>query len=68
MLQLRQQSYRPLWRKSSRSVSNGECLEIAVFPGHVAVRDSKNPADVVLRCTPAQWRALIKVVEADQAR
>ena len=67
MLQVRQQSCRPLWRKSSRSVNNGECVEVAVFPADIAVRDSKNPAGVVLRCSPAQWRAMIKAVKADQA-
>jgi hypothetical protein len=33
-----------LWRRASRSASNGgECVELASAPGVVAVRDSKDP-------------------------
>ncbi|MFB4297753.1 DUF397 domain-containing protein [Actinomadura sp. NTSP31] len=32
------------WRKASRSASNGgECVELAVLPEGVGVRDSKDP-------------------------
>jgi len=32
------------WRKASRSnTTGGDCVELAAFPGRVAVRDSKNP-------------------------
>lgn len=32
------------WRKSSQSTSNGgDCVELAALPGHIAVRDSKDP-------------------------
>jgi hypothetical protein len=32
------------WRKATRSVSNGGCVEIAAnLPGVVAIRDSKRP-------------------------
>ncbi|WP_192759272.1 DUF397 domain-containing protein [Actinomadura algeriensis] len=37
------------WRKASRSASNGgNCVELAGFPGTVAVRDSKDPDGPVL--------------------
>ena len=32
------------WRKSTRSAGGGNaCVEVAGLPGHVAIRDSKNP-------------------------
>jgi Domain of unknown function (DUF397) len=47
-------------RKSSRSNSTGNCVEVARNrPGVVAVRDSKDPEGPVLAFTPAQWRAFI---------
>ncbi len=46
------------WRKSSRSNGLGaECVEIAVFPGGVAVRDSKLGDDSAALVIGAQsWR------------
>jgi hypothetical protein len=43
------------WFKSSRSTNNGDCVECAVLPGHVAVRDSKDPSGPALVFTAAQW-------------
>ncbi|MGW0627190.1 DUF397 domain-containing protein [Streptomyces sp. NPDC002758] len=44
------------WFKSSYSgTSGGDCVEIAVAPGTVHVRDSKKQADAVLVFPQEQW-------------
>lgn len=45
------------WRKSSRSGSQSNCIEIASSLDRV--RDSKNPAGVVLQVTPAALAAFL---------
>jgi hypothetical protein len=45
------------WRKSSHSGDEGACLELALVPHHVAVRDSKDPGGPVLLFTPDAWAA-----------
>jgi hypothetical protein len=47
------------WRKARKSVHNGACVEVAMLPGIVAVRDSKDPSGPVLSYEPAQWRAFL---------
>jgi len=48
-----------MFRKSSHSGSGGSCVEVAITPELVAVRDSKDPAGPVLWFTPAEWRAFV---------
>jgi hypothetical protein len=31
------------WRKSRRSVGDGECIEVSTALGQVSIRDSKDP-------------------------
>jgi hypothetical protein len=47
-----------MWTKSTRSFSNGNCVEVAQLPdGQIGVRDSKSPHGPVLRFTPGEWDA-----------
>jgi hypothetical protein len=48
------------WRKSSRSIGDGECVEVTSAPGRVAVRDSKNLNKEMLVFPAGQWRLFIE--------
>lgn len=49
-----------VWRKSSYSGNNGgACVEVAEFPGAVAVRDSKDPEGGALAFPAEAWRSFI---------
>jgi Domain of unknown function (DUF397) len=48
------------WRKSSFSMSNGDCVEVAVLAdANVGVRDSKAPALPHLCFRPSVWTAFL---------
>lgn len=47
-----------VWRKSSASGGEGNCVEVAELPGGTrAVRDSKNPGREPLRFIATEWAA-----------
>ncbi|MBG0827297.1 DUF397 domain-containing protein [Planomonospora sp. ID67723] len=49
-----------VWKKSTRSAANGQCVEIAhLSDGKVGVRDSKNRKGPVLIFTPGEWDAFV---------
>lgn len=47
------------WKKSSRSSGTGQCVEVALLPSGIAVRDSKNPGGGVLAVTGPAWSDFI---------
>ena len=47
------------WRKSRRSIGNGDCVEVATTRGSIAVRDSKNPAGPVINYAPGAWQTFL---------
>jgi hypothetical protein len=50
------------WKKSSFSLSAGECLEVAHLDGGIGVRDSKDPLGPVLMFTRGEMLAFVKGV------
>lgn len=56
-----------IWRKSSTSGAEHDCVEIAELPGGArAVRDSKNPERAPLRFTASEWAAFRAGVIANE--
>jgi hypothetical protein len=54
------------WRKSSRSATQGQCVEIAHTPTAVGVRDSKNLTGAYLTLTPTQWISFLTRVKSGE--
>ena len=49
-----------VWVKSSLSLSNGNCVEVASLPGGgIGVRNSRDREGAVLAFTPAEWHAFL---------
>ena len=44
------------WRKATRSISNGACVEVGAAMRVVAVRDSTDPAGPQINYSSTAWR------------
>ncbi|MFF0204217.1 DUF397 domain-containing protein [Streptomyces sp. NPDC005017] len=57
------------WIKSSHSTADGpDCVEVAATPGHILVRDSKNPDGPRLTLTPTAWAAFLPPLPGTRGR
>jgi hypothetical protein len=50
------------WRKSRRSLSNGNCVEVRLVGDRVEMRDSANPSGHSLKFGRAQFSVFIAAV------
>jgi hypothetical protein len=55
-----------VWRKSTRSGSNGQCTEVKDTGADVLVRDSKNPTGAVLSFNREEWGAFLDGVRTGE--
>ncbi|SCF30140.1 DUF397 domain-containing protein [Micromonospora chokoriensis] len=55
-----------VWRTSTRSGGEGDCVEVAGFAETVGVRDSKDRQGPVLTFTPSAWTAFVEFTVVSQ--
>jgi hypothetical protein len=51
------------WRKSTRCDANS-CVEVAMLPNVVAIRNSTDPDGPVLSFSPDVWRGFVRSIRA----
>jgi hypothetical protein len=59
---------RNAWGKSSRSGSNGQCVEVRDRGAQVDVRDSKAPTAGTLTFDPIAWNAFTGTLKVNSSR
>ncbi|MFG1883186.1 DUF397 domain-containing protein [Micromonospora sp. NPDC049102] len=55
-----------VWRTSTRSGSEGDCVEVAGFADVIGVRDSKDRQGPVLTFTDSVWSDFVAATRARQ--
>lgn len=53
------------WRKSRRSSSTGQCVEVHLHTGVISVRDSKDPAGGILEFSAGRWTAFTAALKTE---
>ncbi|HEX5301778.1 MAG TPA: DUF397 domain-containing protein [Streptosporangiaceae bacterium] len=56
------------WRKSTYSLSNGNCVEVGAGPALVAIRDSNDPDGPVISVSPGEWAVFTGYVKRVTSR
>ncbi|AOS64455.1 putative DUF397 family protein [Actinoalloteichus hymeniacidonis] len=54
------------WRKSTRSATATNCVEIGQAPGLIGIRDTKNRDGGTLVVSPAAFRSFLTAIRADK--
>lgn len=54
------------WKTSTRSGTNGQCVEVRAGGNGVQIRDSKDPGGGIVDVDTAAWAGLIELVKAHQ--
>ncbi|MEE1739020.1 DUF397 domain-containing protein [Streptomyces sp. BE147] len=52
-----------VWRSSSYSSGNGQCVEVAIAPGSIPVRDSKDQGGPILAFDAHTWTVFMAGVK-----
>ncbi|MGW1057668.1 DUF397 domain-containing protein [Micromonospora rubida] len=53
-----------MWRTSSRSGGEGDCVEVAAFADAVGVRDSKDRGGPALSFEPEAWAGFVRATRS----